>query len=48
MEKDLDQIHVPDLTMEDITMLKRAVKCLREEMAELEQQNQSQEIAGDI
>ena len=38
VDQDLDQIHIPDLTMEDITMLKRAVKCLREEMAELEQQ----------
>lgn len=39
MEQDLDQIHMPDLTMEDITMLKRAVKCLRDEMTELEQQS---------
>jgi len=35
--QDLDQIHVPDLTMEDITMLKRTVKCLREELDDLEQ-----------
>ena len=34
VEQDLDQ--VPDLTMEDITMLKSAVTCLRTEMSKLE------------
>ena len=35
-EQDLDQVHYPDLTMEDITMLKSAVTCLRTEMSKLE------------
>ena len=38
VEQDLDQIHIPDLTMEDITMLKSAVTCLRTEMSKLEGQ----------
>lgn len=36
VEQDLDQVHYPDLTMEDITMLKSAVTCLRTEMSKLE------------
>lgn len=43
VEQDLDQIHMPDLTMEDITMLKRTVKCLRQELSDLEQEQGLQE-----
>lgn len=42
--QDLDQIHMPDLTMEDITMLKRAVKCLRQELSDLEQEQGAQDV----
>ena len=41
-QQDLDQIHIPDLTMEDITMLKSAVTCLRTEMSKLEKQEQTE------
>ena len=36
VEQDLDQVHYPNLAMEDITMLKSAVTCLRTEMSKLE------------
>lgn len=36
VEQDLDQIHIPDLTTEDIATLKCAVKCLKEEITCLE------------
>ena len=42
VEQDLDQVHYPDLTMEDITMLKSAVTCLRTEMSKLECQEKSE------
>ena len=42
VEQDLDQVHYPDLTMEDITMLKSAVTCLRTEMSKLEKQEQTE------
>ena len=41
-QQDLDQIHIPDLTMEDITMLKSAVTCLRAEMSKLESQEKKE------
>lgn len=41
VEQDLDQIHYPDLNMQDITTLKSAVKCLQQEITELEQQEKS-------
>ena len=41
-QQDLDQIHIPDLTMEDITMLKSAVTCLRTEMSKLENQEKKE------
>ncbi len=34
--QDLDQIHMPDLTMEDINMLKTTVRGIREELNEIE------------
>lgn len=36
LEQDLDQVHMPDLTMEDITMLKTRVRQLREELTDFE------------
>ena len=41
-QQDLDQIHIPDLTMEDITMLKSAVTCRRTERSKLEKQEQTE------
>ena len=41
-QQDLDQIHIPDRTMEDITMLNSAVTCLRAEMSKLESQEKKE------
>lgn len=39
VEQDLDQIHYPDLNMQDIVKLQCAVQCLRKEVTELEQEH---------
>ncbi len=39
VEQDLDQIHYPDLNMQDITTLKCAVRCLQKEISDLEEHN---------
>lgn len=40
VEQDLDQIHYPDLNMQDITTLKCAVRCLQKEISDLEEHNE--------